>query len=185
MCSQQTFARHITTAWCHHASRPPARLQFLPQKTQRPQLITSDVPALLKCKLLGGVRIHRANCASKERKCAPSLRPREHEQNINSTQKSYFQVMLLKLPVITTFTQAKVTSILLNPRKFHGAPRHTIWKLHFWVTSPNRNAKVYDHGTWVNVYSNRDILYLTGKRKIMKIFKDKMKYCFENKTSSI
>jgi len=64
------------------AGHPPG-LSFFHRK-QRLQLITSDASALLKCKLLGGVRTHRANCVSEERKCAPSLQPGEHEHQLHT-----------------------------------------------------------------------------------------------------
>lgn len=64
------------------AGHPPDLSVF--HRKQRLQSISSDASALLKCKLLGGVRIHRANRVSEERKCAPSLQPGEREHQLHT-----------------------------------------------------------------------------------------------------
>lgn len=94
MCSQHTFAWHITTACCHHYSNwssPTARPQFLPQKTQRLQLIISAVSALLKCKLAYDVRIH-----GEEHECAPFTVGRAW------SCKLYLRIRLLSHPFKTS-----------------------------------------------------------------------------------
>lgn len=58
-------------------------LSVFHRKHKSPQLIISDGFALLKCKLLQGVRIHRENPVSKEHECT-----QEEHGNINSTQGS-------------------------------------------------------------------------------------------------